>query len=206
MINNLRRSHQNFLSTTTDIPVWKLSKPSGSFSTNSIYHFIKSHPTHSSHLSKIWSFKIPPRFQIFTWRMLQNKIATLDNLHRRGWSLPNRCVLCTCCSETAVHLFSQCHFYLRLRSLVQNNSTLRPHSADSQFPENPMALVQRRDVADKTKDIWAITFFILWKERCARMFSETSKHPASLLQEILSECCIPQQQHTLKSQFYSLMI
>ncbi|KAJ4763730.1 Ribonuclease H-like superfamily protein [Rhynchospora pubera] len=161
IINNLRHSDQNFLSTTPDKPIWKLPGASGTFSTNSTYHFIKLNPLHSSSLSKIWSFKMPPRFQIFIWRMLQNKIATLDNLQRRGWSLPNRCVLCYCNSESTTHLFSHCRFYLQLRSLVQEDPVLGPHTANSLFPEKPMALVQAGAALSKATDIWAAAFFVM---------------------------------------------
>ncbi|KAJ4748330.1 RNA-directed DNA polymerase (reverse transcriptase)-related family protein [Rhynchospora pubera] len=195
ILNSLRISNQNLPSTTLDKPFWKLEGASGTFSTSSTYQFIKSNPTYYSNIFKIWSFKIPPRFKIFIWRMLHNKLATLDNLQRRGWYLPNRCILCCNSSETILHIFSQCRFYLQLRSLVHNDSTLSAFTADTLFPQNPMALVEVMGVPSRAKDLWATVFFILWRERCTRIFSERSKQPQALLQEILSECHSLHQQH-----------
>ncbi|KAJ3686366.1 hypothetical protein LUZ61_015530 [Rhynchospora tenuis] len=188
LINTLKASDRNFLTTTSDIPFWKLQGASGIFTTSSAYNFIKSSPTHSSYLPRIWPLRIPPRFKIFIWRLLQNKLATLDNLQRRGWCLPNRCVLCCSDSESVLHLFSQCALFSTLRSLVQNDPLLSQFTAGTLFPQNPFLLVQSTETSKETIEIWAVAFFILWRERCARMFSDKSKQTTALLQEILSEC------------------
>ncbi|CAN1780369.1 hypothetical protein LINPERHAP1_LOCUS15070 [Linum perenne] len=39
-----------------------------------------------------------------------DRIATLDNLQRRGFALPNWCVLCERMEESVDHLFLQCTF------------------------------------------------------------------------------------------------
>ncbi|CAN1331972.1 hypothetical protein LINPERPRIM_LOCUS35546 [Linum perenne] len=42
----------------------------------------------------IWCSKIPQKVNGFCWRVFHRKIATLDNLQRRGLVLANRCSLC----------------------------------------------------------------------------------------------------------------
>ena len=56
---------------------------------------------------------------------------------------------------------------------------------------------------DKSQDVLElvspITLWILWKQRCRRVFSNQSAHPTMLLQEIWSEIVA-----TLKSQYDGL--
>ncbi|CAN1315485.1 Putative ribonuclease H protein At1g65750 [Linum perenne] len=42
----------------------------------------------------VWSRCAPAKVQFFCWVAYRNSIATTDNLQRRGFILPNRCVLC----------------------------------------------------------------------------------------------------------------
>ncbi|XP_074319187.1 uncharacterized protein LOC141656258 [Silene latifolia] len=41
---------------------------------------------------------------------MQQKLATIDQLHHRGITLVNRCVLCKADNEMHKHLFFQCRF------------------------------------------------------------------------------------------------
>ncbi|CAN1269770.1 hypothetical protein LINPERPRIM_LOCUS13704 [Linum perenne] len=50
--------------------------------------------------SLIWRKGVPTKIQGFCWLTFHGKIASLDNLQRRGFLLANRCVLCCRCSET----------------------------------------------------------------------------------------------------------
>ncbi|KAJ1691746.1 hypothetical protein LUZ63_015901 [Rhynchospora breviuscula] len=186
--NNLFHPLHNLLSNEMNKPQWQLTGSAGIFSTSSTYNFIKTNPVHRSPLNRVWSLRIPPRIKIFLWQMLQNKIATLDNLQKRGCHLPNRCILCCSNSETTSHLFSSCSFYQNIRLLIQHNSTLAPFTADTQYSQNPLSLVDETDVHDKTREIWAVTFFVLWRERCARTFSGVTKPVQIILQEIINDC------------------
>ncbi|KAJ4760681.1 RNA-directed DNA polymerase (reverse transcriptase)-related family protein [Rhynchospora pubera] len=167
---------------------WKLDK-SGVFSTSSIYNLITSHPCHVSPLRKIWKMRIPPRFKVFLWMMLQNKIATLDNLQRRGWHLPNRCILCGTSSESVLHLFSSCRFYKLLKDLLLSSADVLSISAGTPpgFPDTPLAILLGFDVPDTIRDLIAITFFVTWRERCSRTFRDVVKQPSDLFLEVLLE-------------------
>jgi len=56
-----------------------------------------------------WSFKVLSSTQVVAWWVLLNKMATRDNLGRRGVVLEsNRCVMCGGEEETVNHAFFSC--------------------------------------------------------------------------------------------------
>ncbi|CAN1254609.1 Putative ribonuclease H protein At1g65750 [Linum perenne] len=58
----------------------------------------------------IWLNGVPPKVQAFCWMVSHSKIASLDNLQKRGFQLANRCVLCSANLESINHLFLRCDF------------------------------------------------------------------------------------------------
>ncbi|XP_057774946.1 uncharacterized protein LOC130993927 [Salvia miltiorrhiza] len=56
----------------------------------------------------IWENYIPVRRLIVCWRIIQNRLPTLDVLIRQGTLGPNRCSLCGAAEETLSHLFWEC--------------------------------------------------------------------------------------------------
>lgn len=45
------------------------------------------------------------RFSMCAWRLMHEKLSAHDNLKRRGWHMPSRCLLCMKDEETLDHLF-----------------------------------------------------------------------------------------------------
>lgn len=72
-------------------------------------------------INRIWKIKAPPRVKIFIWIMLRNKILTMDNLIKRGWQTPNRCILCKQAAESVQHLFATCPYVTRVRWHITRN-------------------------------------------------------------------------------------
>ncbi|CAN1230374.1 hypothetical protein LINPERPRIM_LOCUS3275, partial [Linum perenne] len=58
----------------------------------------------------IWQPSTPSKIACFLWRVFLRKIATHDNLQKRGFSLPNQCVLCDSNNESIDHIFLSCIF------------------------------------------------------------------------------------------------
>ncbi|XP_057802933.1 uncharacterized protein LOC131018226 [Salvia miltiorrhiza] len=56
----------------------------------------------------IWENYIPVRRSIVCWRIIQNRLPTLDVLIRQGILGPNRCSICGAAEETISHLFWEC--------------------------------------------------------------------------------------------------
>ncbi|CAN1151748.1 Transposon TX1 uncharacterized 149 kDa protein [Linum perenne] len=73
----------------------------------------------------IWPRCAPPKVQFFCWLVFKNSIATTDNLQRRGFIFPNRCVLCGRAAESVDHIFIHCAFTTQVWSKL--SSTLSIH-------------------------------------------------------------------------------
>ncbi|KAJ4819339.1 RNA-directed DNA polymerase (reverse transcriptase)-related family protein [Rhynchospora pubera] len=170
---------------TLDNAIWKLNS-SQSFSTKSYYLFIKTLPKHNSNLKTIWKLKIPPRMKIFLWRLLQNGIATIDNLRKRGWVIPNFCYLCKSHGESVQHLFNDCSFTTEAKlALLSTHCPLDRIAATRNtitFLSEPVTTYQT-----KAKEMLGIFCFIIWRERCKRLFTEEHHDVNSLLEQVSSE-------------------
>ncbi|CAN0901853.1 Putative ribonuclease H protein At1g65750, partial [Linum grandiflorum] len=60
--------------------------------------------------NRIWLQMVPSKICCFLWLCCTGKIATLDVLKQKGWSLANRCFLCEQDEESTNHLFLHCNF------------------------------------------------------------------------------------------------
>jgi hypothetical protein len=58
----------------------------------------------------VWKWQIPLRIKLFSWLLFENKILTWDNLSKRGFCGPSRCVLCGEEEESINHLMVYCSF------------------------------------------------------------------------------------------------
>ncbi|CAN1221806.1 Putative ribonuclease H protein At1g65750 [Linum grandiflorum] len=58
----------------------------------------------------VWHPLVPLKVACFMWQVWHGKILTIDNLMRRGFFLPNHCVLCEKACETIFHLFWDCSY------------------------------------------------------------------------------------------------
>ncbi|CAN1262893.1 Putative ribonuclease H protein At1g65750 [Linum perenne] len=97
------------------------------FSVSSFRRFLVADrfPGDNSFPSKwIWSSPAPPKVQFFCWLVFRNRIATIDNLQRRGFAIPNRCVLCKMESESVNHIFIHCRFSSQVWSKLSSTLSM----------------------------------------------------------------------------------
>ncbi|KAJ1690173.1 hypothetical protein LUZ63_014328 [Rhynchospora breviuscula] len=155
----------------------------GAFSVKTVYKLQKTFPKTDSLLYSVWRLKIPPRMKIFIWQMAQNKIATIDNLKKRGWSLANRCILCAQQEESVKHMFNVCPFFqLTVRKATQHSSLFSSLS----FSTNAEFLLDGTGV-NVHRELMAILCFIIWRERCSRIFREIQQPINLLVDQIFLE-------------------
>ncbi|CAN1245613.1 Putative ribonuclease H protein At1g65750 [Linum grandiflorum] len=86
--------------------MWPLQR-NNIFSVKSMYSTLAEHrfPGIQSFPTKlVWRKEVPSKIACFLWRCFYGKIASLDNLQLRGWSLANRCYLCESAEESVCHL------------------------------------------------------------------------------------------------------
>ncbi|CAN1840951.1 Putative ribonuclease H protein At1g65750 [Linum perenne] len=72
----------------------------------------------------IWLNGVPPKVQAFCWLVCHSKIASLDNLQRRGFQLANRCALCYANLESINHLFLRCDFTMHLWNRISSTLSI----------------------------------------------------------------------------------
>jgi hypothetical protein len=60
--------------------------------------------------NELWKWQLPLKVKLFIWLMLEQRILTWENLNKRGFNGPSRCVLCGISEETMSHLFVECSF------------------------------------------------------------------------------------------------
>jgi zinc-binding in reverse transcriptase len=85
------------------------------FTTTSAYKFLTTTPFVDNAYHVIWSVKAPMIVIIFLWLMLQNKMLTIDNLIRWGWSISNNCYLYGHNNESIQHIMYDCQFTRNLK-------------------------------------------------------------------------------------------
>ncbi|RVX20823.1 Protein HUA2-like 3 [Vitis vinifera] len=86
---------------------WEEAKD-GLFSVKSFYSTLEGSRVVPFPYSIIWSSCAPPKVGFFAWEASWGKVLTLDQLKKRRWSLPNRCLLCCAADETIDHLLIHC--------------------------------------------------------------------------------------------------
>jgi hypothetical protein len=59
------------------------------------------------YIPAVWGIRVPPEVQLFLWLLAHNKLATVDNLNRKGMHKPEECVFCHE-KESIGHLFFEC--------------------------------------------------------------------------------------------------
>lgn len=119
--------------------------------------------------------------RVFAWLMVLNKILTVDNLMRCGSSMVNRCVLCKNSSESVLHLFEQCQVSVQVYTQAAQalHMVIPITGAIREITEN--------NYNAKTRAILLIAQFVIWRERCTRIFRDISKQKEQLVHEIVTE-------------------
>lgn len=178
-------AQQQGLTGEPDDVLWKKDK-SGSFTVRSAYFTLKNAPLIGSHTHRIWKLNVPPRMKIFGWLMLLNRVLTIDNLIKRGWQIPNRCVMCKQACESVSPLFSSCPFTTALIDLVLNTYSVRltTHLLAMDGSFDYIQILISNQVDKKIKELLLITQFIIWRERCMRTFQGKESNLMELVNQV----------------------
>jgi hypothetical protein len=80
---------------------------SGIYSSKSCYAIISYRGVTPVFIPSIWKVGVPPRIHLFMWLLSHNKLATVDNLNKKGFKKPEQCCFC-CENESIMHLFFEC--------------------------------------------------------------------------------------------------
>lgn len=112
----------------------------------------------------MWLWKCSaPKLQLFhLWKCFLSKVATLDNLKRRGFHLASRCVLYEDHEEDLFHLFFNCSFALNIWNLMVDKKDI---------PVCPKSLYDLCKWSSKKVKTYAVCLvYQIWFERNNRIF------------------------------------
>ncbi|CAN1805352.1 Putative ribonuclease H protein At1g65750 [Linum perenne] len=122
----------------------------------------------------VWSKMVPTKIQGFLWMVWHGKIASIDNLQKRGMVLTNWCVLCEKNLESIDHMFLHCPFATSVWGWVSSKlSLIGPRNASMRGlieAWKGMNCTSRFSAASKVV-LHGFCWFI-WLERNARIFNE----------------------------------
>jgi zinc-binding in reverse transcriptase len=145
----LLTTHEN----ARDDVVWK-GNNSDIFSVKSDYFTLKNGPRIDTNVYNIWKLNVPPRFKVFAWLMMLNRILTTNNLMKRGCNMVSICVMCRGDVETCKHLFSFCAFTRSLASIFLANFNFT-------IPDELDTLITNKNTAQKIRKIILIAHFVI---------------------------------------------
>ncbi|XWS29781.1 hypothetical protein CRYUN_Cryun24cG0059800 [Craigia yunnanensis] len=86
---------------------------SGSYSASLYCKFVlNSGSTEAKPWKFVWVGLTPPKVEVFVWQVMRERIATKDQLVRRGLMDKSlaMCAFCNTKTESVDHLFFSCHF------------------------------------------------------------------------------------------------
>jgi zinc-binding in reverse transcriptase len=181
----IRALPQMIFTPPNDQPIWRWDTTSR-YSVKSCYTAIKEGPFIASNIEIIWKLNIPTRVTIFIWLLLQDRLLTYDNLIKRGWCIPNMCYMCRSSIENATHLFSKCTYIAEVRGIltVINAATM---TITSEFRQGQYANTILKGGSKQLNKLQITLCFVIWRERCARIFRQQSKNQQQLAMEVMQE-------------------
>ncbi|XP_039136968.1 uncharacterized protein LOC120274488 [Dioscorea cayenensis subsp. rotundata] len=150
--------------------VW-LPNPSKLKISAAVYHHLNLGINHNESWAgwtKIWRLHVAPRVKHFIWLLLHGRISTTDYLHSINMSPRTLCILCSLELESADHLFHGCYKAQQVWNLL--NCIL---NINISFPDriSSGAWITDYNLSLHSISIIAVSIWLLWKARCAAIFS-----------------------------------
>jgi hypothetical protein len=149
----------------------------------------RSDVTADTLLVKAWHKSIPSKVSCFVWRLFQNRIATKDNLCKRG-VIDQRSIRCLgeCGAEESItHLFFECPIFAGIWYRISN--WLRIPSA---FHNEGMSHMKQfeglagsgRVFTNRICVIWFAAIWSIWKARNDKLFKNKEIKLDSILESV----------------------
>ncbi|KAL2947351.1 hypothetical protein AAZX31_20G064500 [Glycine max] len=173
-----------------DTMVWK-AEPTGLYSTKSAYRLLiptNSPGQHSRNFQILRKLKIPPRAEMFSWRLFRDRLPTRVNLLRRNVVLQDTmCPLCGNHQEEAGHLFFHCRMTIGL--WWEFMSWTRITGAFSDDPARHFIQFCDGFGAQRNHSRWCVWWIALtstiWQHRNSLLFKGTPFEPPKVMDDAL---------------------
>ncbi|CAN1252848.1 hypothetical protein LINPERPRIM_LOCUS8165, partial [Linum perenne] len=134
----------------------------------------------------IWQPAVPSKIACLCWKLFFKKVATLDNLQKNGFSLANRCVLCSSNFETVDHLFLACKFASDIWTLL--SSLLSIHGPLSSsimgFIHGWKGMNCLSSFSSAMDVLMHAVLWFIWKERNDQIFKDSASNSVFTFRKI----------------------
>nr|GEY40872.1 RNA-directed DNA polymerase, eukaryota [Tanacetum cinerariifolium] len=159
------------------------------FSVKSAREVIDKHVLVVSPSQNRWSNVLPIRLNVFSWRMMLDRLPTMSNLHNRGINITR--VLCPNCGvaiENRNHRFFGCSMSVDLARLIGRWWNIHipifddPSSWDSWLNGMNLSSMQRRILEATIISMW----WHIWKFRNLTLFSSKKPRKDMIFDDIVS--------------------
>lgn len=159
-----------------DLWIWSKNN-SHKYSVNSAYQSLTSEQAVADKqcYERIWNKLVPLKVAAFGWKVIKQRVATKDNLQRRGMQFEPHQLKCPMCQkedETVKHLFFHCDFAQTLwsRSCTWwNVQVARAGGPESHLLQHCW-LWSGKKVKEVWATIWLTTIWTIWIERNNTIF------------------------------------
>jgi hypothetical protein len=99
---------------------------------------------------------------------------------KRGWNMANICVMCRREGESVRHLFSLCSYTRTLLNIILTDIT-------TEIISDFIEIILEERVERKIREVVLMTHFIIWRERCSRIFRNEDKPMHVLMDELRAQ-------------------
>ncbi|XP_058745931.1 uncharacterized protein LOC131618790 [Vicia villosa] len=140
-------------------------------------------------VNQIWNTQVPSKIHVFGWRCIKDRIATREQLLKRGILInfdSNVCPLCNRFGESLLHLLVQCSFAVEVWKLVCMWTGISVHHSDSlaahlfSFTES----IGSRIPVKKRLLIWLVCCWSLWCMQNAVIFKNEEAVVADVFEKL----------------------
>ncbi|XP_071729238.1 uncharacterized protein [Rutidosis leptorrhynchoides] len=175
------------LSREKDIWVWDGSS-SNVFSVSDARRQIDSHNIAPPSRKTDWFKTFPPKINIFIWRLKMQRLATKENLEKKGIILSNSaCALCHLHADTDHHIFVTCNISRQI--WVYIGSWVNMHIPCWASMEELWTWFDGLQIQGKKRlvlrSIWYSTLWNMWRLRNSYTFNDAAFRKSHVLDNII---------------------
>jgi len=185
---------EEFMSIISQVPLHQGTKdkrfwndpPTFSFSVKSAYNKLANHTIGRGLevFEHLWDLKVMPSAMFYVWRAFSNRIATKQNLQRRGVAMgDNLCVLCGKEEETTSHILVSCEVSTKVWNMCfswlgicsVNHNDLICHF------EQFSCICLNQEGNRLWKSLWVSVVWCIWKHRNMVIFNQAKVDAEEIL-------------------------
>ncbi|WOL11416.1 hypothetical protein Cni_G20178 [Canna indica] len=164
-----------------------------SLSTKSAYVFIEEKERIPREIEydwpRVWRLNVPERVKIFLWKMLWNRLPTTKWFGNFSGVDADTCCVCEAVEDDSRHILLECKFAVQYWNFVQRklgyNFVYQNEWSSGGWLKEPENL--EKSSGEHLVSLIAISFWLLWKNRCSLKFNGRKEGIYSLFEKAISD-------------------